>query len=183
MSRIGKKPVPVPAGVKVSIKDRVVNIEGPKGKLSFTHRPEVKVSWDESEKAIKCTVDQSQAGERMVRALWGTTRAILRNMIEGVTKGYEKSMEIVGVGWNASVAGKTLKLSVGYANQLSMAIPEGVTVVVDKAIVRINGADRQKVGMFASSMRALRKPEPYNGKGIKYTTEVIKKKQGKQFGS
>ncbi len=104
-------------------------------------------------------------------------------MVEGVTKGYEKSMEVVGVGWQASVMGKTLKLVVGYANTLQMTIPAGLTVTVDKQIVKINGADKQMVGQFAAAMRALKKPEPYNGKGIKYLEEVIKRKQGKQFGA
>ncbi|MDX2016917.1 MAG: 50S ribosomal protein L6 [Planctomycetota bacterium] len=183
MSRIGKKPVAVPAGVKVAVKDRVVNIEGPKGKLSFTHRPEVAVAFVEAEKAIKVTAPEGSADDRLVKALWGTTTAILKNMVEGVTKGYEKSMEVVGVGWQASVMGKTLKLVVGYANTLQMTIPAGLTVTVDKQIVKINGADKQMVGQFAAAMRALKKPEPYNGKGIKYLEEVIKRKQGKQFGA
>lgn len=183
MSRIGKKPVAVPAGVKVAIKDRVVNIEGPKGKLSMTHRPDVKVAWDESEKAIKCTVDVARAEELDLNKYWGTTRALIANMIEGVTKGYEKSMEVVGVGWTAVLAGKKLKLSVGFANTIMLDVPPSLSVTVDKQIVKISGPDKQVVGQFASSMRSLRKPEPYNGKGIKYLEEVIKRKQGKQFGA
>ena len=109
-------------------------------------------------------------------------------MIEGVTKGYEKTMHVVGTGWNASMAGKNLKLSVGMANPVLMPIPEGLTVVVDKSAgeitpIKISGVNRQSVGQFASAMRAKRKPEPYNGKGIKYAEEVIQKKQGKQFGA
>jgi large subunit ribosomal protein L6 len=183
MSRIGKKPIAVPAGVKVSIKDRVVNIEGPKGKLSLTHRPDVKVAWEESEKAIKCEVDTTRMQELDLGKYWGTTRALIANMIEGVTKGFEKSMEVVGVGWTAVLAGKTLKLSVGFANTIQMDIPAGLTVTVDKQIVKISGPDKQLVGQFASAMRSIRKPEPYNGKGIKYVEEVIKRKQGKQFGA
>jgi len=172
MSRIGKKAVEVPAGVKVSINGRTVNVEGAKGKLSFTFRPEVVVTWAESEKKVNVEL-----------AYWGTTRAIIRNMIDGVTKGYEKSMEVVGVGWVPSMAGKQLKLVVGLANPLMMDVPAGLTVLVEKQFVRISGADKQLVGQFASAMRQLRKPEPYNGKGIKYTTETIRRKQGKQFGA
>lgn len=183
MSRIGKKTVPVPAGVKIAIKDRVVNVEGPKGKLSFTHRPEVKVAFSESDKAVACTIDASDKDNRTAGALWGTTRAIIRNMVQGVTQGYEESMEVVGVGWTAAVNGKKLKLVVGFANPIELDIPTGLTVAVDKQIVKVSGADKQLVGQFASSMRQVRKPEPYNGKGIKYVGETIKRKQGKQTGA
>lgn len=183
MSRIGKKPVTVPAGVKIAIKDRTVNVEGPKGKLSLTHPAEVQVTWAESEKALTCAIDEKDAQNRFVRAMWGSTRAHLNNMVEGVTKGYERSLEVVGVGWTAALQGKKLKLSVGFANPIMVDIPDGVTVAVDKQIVKISGPDKQKVMQFASATRAKRKPEPYNGKGIKYLEEVIKKKQGKQFGA
>lgn len=183
MSRIGKKTIAVPAGVKVAIKDRGVSIEGPKGKLSMTHRPEVKVVWTDSEKAIRCTVAEGVEMPEEVRKYWGTTRALIANMIEGVTKGYERSLEVVGVGWQAAVQGKKLKLSVGFANPILMDIPPGLTVTVEKQFVKVVGSDKQLVGQFASAMRAKRKPEPYNGKGIKYVEEVIKRKQGKQFGA
>ncbi len=188
MSRIGKQPIPVPAGVKVSVKDGVVSVEGPKGKLTCKTRPEVKVSWHESEKSIKCEIDASQKGDRVARALWGTTRANIRNMVEGVTKGYEKNLQVVGTGWSAAVMGKKLKLIVGFANQILLPIPDGITVVVDKAAgdttpIKLTGPDKQMIGQFASAVRSKRKPEPYNGKGVKYAEEVIKRKQGKQFGS
>ncbi len=183
MSRIGKKPIQVPAGVKVSIKDGTVNIEGPKGKLSFKHRPEVKVAWTESEKAISVGLIDNLPKDADAGKYWGTTRALIANMIEGVTKGYEKSMEVVGVGWTAALAGKKLKLQVGFANPIIMEVPANITVTVDKQIVKVAGPDKQAVGQFASAMRAKRKPEPYNGKGIKYVDEVIKRKQGKQFGA
>jgi large subunit ribosomal protein L6 len=184
MSRIGKKAVPVPAGVKIAVKDRTINVEGPKGKLNLTFRPEVKVNWTESEKAINVALaDGFNSENKEANAYWGTTRAHIRNMIEGVTKGYEKALEVVGVGWTASLAGKQLKLVVGFANPIFLDIPTGVTVTVDKQFVKVTGADKQAVGQFASAMRAVRKPEPYNGKGIKYTNEVVKRKQGKQFGA
>ncbi len=183
MSRIGRKPVAVPAGVKVTLKGNVATIQGPKGTLDLKFHPEVQVKWEEAEKAIKVSIDPKHAENTPVRAAWGSTRAHLNNMVEGVTKGYEKSLEVVGVGWVPSVAGSKLKLVVGYANPIMMDIPKGVTVAVDKQFVKIQGADKGIVGRFASEVRAQRKPEPYNGKGIKYTTEVIKKKQGKQFGA
>lgn len=186
MSRIGKQPVQVPAGVKVAVKDGQVSIEGPKGKLSIKTSPVVAVSYSEADKAIVCKI--SDADDRAARAQWGTTRANIRNMVEGVTKGYEKNLQVVGTGWSAAVMGKKLKLTVGFANSIMVAIPDGITVAVDKAQgettpVKITGADKQLVGQFASAVRAKRKPEPYNGKGIKYAEEVIRRKQGKQFGS
>ncbi|QYU66004.1 50S ribosomal protein L6 [Leptolyngbya sp. 15MV] len=186
MSRIGKQPVSIPAGVKVQVQGRKVTITGPLGTLSFEHHPSVKVAWNESEKSVACTVDPAQADDRVVRANWGTTRALIRGMVEGVTKGYEKSLEVVGVGWAPTIVGKQLKLVVGYANPIMMPIPDGLKVTLDeknKQIVKVQGADKQKVGQFAAEMRSKRRPEPYNGKGIKYTTEVIKRKQGKQFGA
>lgn len=181
MSRIGKKPVPVPANVKVAISGRTVSVTGPKGTLTFNHHPLVKVTWTESEKAIMCAVDA--ADDRVAKAQWGTTRALLRNMVQGVTNGYEKTLEVNGVGWAPTMQGTKLKLVVGLANPIFLEIPKGLTVVVDKQIIRISGADRQMVGEFAARVRSQRKPEPYNGKGIKYTTETIRRKQGKQFGA
>lgn len=186
MSRIGKQPVQVPAGVKVSVKDGIINVEGPKGKLSLKASPLVTVSYSEADKAVICKV--ADTGDRAARAQWGTTRANIRNMIDGVTKGYEKNLQVVGTGWSAAVMGKKLKLTVGFANSIMVAIPDGISVTVDKAQgettpMKVTGFDKQLVGQFASAVRAKRKPEPYNGKGIKYTEEVIKRKQGKQFGS
>ncbi len=181
MSRIGKKPVPVPANVKVAISGRTVSVTGPKGTLTFDHHPLVKVTWTESEKAIVCAVGEGD--DRVAKAQWGTTRALLRNMVQGVTNGYEKTLEVNGVGWAPTMQGTKLKLVVGLANPIFLEVPKGLTVVVDKQIIRISGADRQMVGEFAARVRSKRKPEPYNGKGIKYTTETIRRKQGKQFGA
>ncbi len=183
MSRIGRKPVEVPAGVKVSIKDRTVMVQGPGGTLNMTHRPEVSVVWDEAEKAVKVAIDASKMKDKQIVAIWGTTRALIRNMILGVTKGYEKSMEVVGVGWSPVVQGNKLKLIVGFANPKMLNIPVGLKVTVEKQFVKIQGPDKRMVGQFAADMRATRKPEPYNGKGIKYTTETIKRKAGKTFGA
>jgi large subunit ribosomal protein L6 len=183
MSRIGKQPVGVPAGVKVTIQGRKVTVVGPQGSLTLEHRPELKVAWNETEKSIVVTIDEKDKGDAEVSANWGTTRALLRNMVEGVTKGYERNLEVVGVGWTAALAGKNLKLVVGYANPILVPIPTGVKVVVEKQFIKISGPDKQAVGELAAEVRSKRKPEPYNGKGIKYTDEVIRRKQGKQFGA
>lgn len=180
MSRIGKKPVVVPKGVKVAIADRRISVEGPKGRLEWTHRPEVSVTAEDGQVGV--SVDESLVGNRKVRALWGTTRALINNMMVGVSTGYTTKMEIVGVGWTAALAGQNLKLNVGYANPIELPIPKGIEVAVEKQIVTITGADKQAVGQFAAMMRSKRPPEPYNGKGIRYSGEVIRKKEGKQFG-
>ncbi len=183
MSRIGKQPVSVPGNVKVSIKDRMVSIQGPGGTLTYKHPERVNVKWAESDKQIVVSISESDAEVRQVRADWGSTRAHVQNMIKGVTGGYEKKMEVVGVGWVPSLAGNKLKLVVGFANPLMMEVPKGLSVTVDKQFVLVKGPDKQMVGQFASKMRSMRKPEPYNGKGIKYVEEVIKRKQGKTFGA
>lgn len=184
MSRIGKKVVEVPAGVKIAVGNNTVKVEGPKGKLSLSYRPEVVVSFKEADKAVSVTLANGLTSEnKEANAFWGTTRAHIRNMIEGVTKGYEKSLEVVGVGWVPTLQGKTLKLVLGFANPILVPIPDGLTVIVDKQIVRISGPDKQMVGQFAAAVRAHRKPEPYNGKGVKYLGEVVRRKQGKQFGA
>lgn len=183
MSRIGKKPVTVPKGVKVGIADGSMKVEGPKGTLSMSLRPEVGVEHDAGSNEIRCTIPESSMEDRASRAYWGMTRAMIQNMMVGVTQGYEKTMEVVGVGWGAQVQGKQLRLQLGYAAPVMMDIPEGLNISVEKQIVKITGADKQAVGQFAAAMRAKRKPEPYNGKGVKYANEVIKRKQGKQFGS
>lgn len=183
MSRIGKKQIEVPSGVKVSINGHTITVEGPKGTLSYEHRPEVAVGWTEDEKAIVVSAVEGKETDRVAKAHWGTTRALLANMIAGVKDGYKKQLEVVGVGWTASVAGPKLALKVGYANVVEVPIPTGVSVSVEKDIITVESADKQAVGEFAATVRSKRKPEPYNGKGIKYTDEVIKKKQGKAFGS
>jgi large subunit ribosomal protein L6 len=189
MSRIGKKAVPVPAGVTVTVAGRDVKVKGPKGELTLKARDEVKVAFDANSKSVSVALaDGVTDATPGAKAYWGTTRALIRNMMDGVTKGYERNMQVVGTGWTAAVTGKQLKLVAGYANPLLMEIPAGITVTVDKATgdttpVKVAGIDRQLVGQFASAMRGLRKPEPYNGKGIKYAEEVIKRKQGKQTGA
>ena len=179
MSRIGKKPIPVPADVNVKVQDRVISIDKGPSKLALTHRPEVLVAFDSGTREITCSIPESSADDRLSRALWGTTRALIASMIKGVVEGYEKKLEVVGVGWTAQLAGKTLKLNVGYCNTVELPVPQGLTVAVEKQMISIKGADKQQVGEFAAKIRSKRKPEPYNGKGIKYFDEVIIRKQGK----
>ncbi len=177
MSRIGKKPVAVPAGVKIQIADRTITVEGPKGKLQWEHRPEVSLHYDEPAKTI--TVSR-QDDERQSRALHGLTRALVVNMVAGVTAGYEKRLEIQGVGYLAAVQGKVLQLRVGLANEIQVPIPDALKVTVpDQQHIVIQGIEKQLVGHFAASVRALRKPEPYKGKGIRYLGEPVRRKQGK----
>lgn len=177
MSRIGRKPIPVLDGVKVSVSGRTVNVEGPKGKLSWEHREHVEVKVDAATKQVQVNRHDD---ERQSRALHGLTRAIINNMIVGVKQGYEKKLEIVGVGYLAALKGKVLQLRVGLANELQRPIPEGLTVIVpDQTHITIQGCDKQMVGQFAAEIRSLRKPEPYKGKGVRYAGEHIKLKPGK----
>ena len=175
MSRIGKQPVPILSGVSVSLDGNTVNVEGPKGKLSYETRPEVSVSVDEG----KVTVER-QNDNRHSRAYHGLTRALINNMIQGVKDGYEKKLEVVGVGYVASISGNTLSLRVGYANEIKKQIPAGLDVTCpDQTHINVAGCDKQQVGQFAAEVRAARKPEPYNGKGVRYLGEYVKIKPGK----
>lgn len=177
MSRIGKKPVPVPDGVRIGLADDTITVEGPLGKLQWRYRPEISVAYDEKTRQITLSRPDDQ---RPTRALHGLTRALVQNMVVGVTQGYQKRLEIVGVGYLAAVQGKTLQLRVGFANELQVPIPEGLEVICpDQQHISIKGVDKQKVGQFAAEVRARRKPEPYKGKGIRYEGEQVRRKQGK----
>jgi large subunit ribosomal protein L6 len=177
MSRIGKKPIPVPDGAKVNVAGRAVTVEGKLGKLEYTHRPEIGVRVDDDGKTIVCT-RSSEA--RQVRAYHGLTRALLHNMLVGVTQGYEKRLEIQGVGYLGAVQGDTLQLRVGFANEVHKKIPKGLNVTCpDQTHIVINGTDKQQVGQFAAEVRSVRKPEPYKGKGIRYDGEQVRRKAGK----
>ena len=181
MSRIGKQPVPVPSGVKIQLADGKVKVEGPKGKLELAPHPAMKVTHDDKAKVIQVARGDD---ERQSRALHGLTRSLIANMVEGVTKGYEKKLKIEGIGYQARMDKKAVVLTVGYANAVAMQLPDGVTVELpDPTTIIIKGADKQKVGQFAAEVRAARKPEPYKGKGIRYDTEVVRRKEGKSFAS
>jgi large subunit ribosomal protein L6 len=176
MSRIGKKPVPV-GKAKVSVKDHHITVEGPKGKLELDVHPAITVATEDGNLVVTRPDD-----EKTSKALHGLTRSLLANMVEGVTNGYKKTLEIQGVGFKAEQKGKTIVLSVGYANQIVKPIPANVTVALEGANkIHITGADKQAVGQFAAELRQVRKPEPYKGKGIRYEGEQVKIKPGKAF--
>jgi large subunit ribosomal protein L6 len=183
MSRIGKQPVVIPAGVKIEerqIDDQcLVRVEGPKGKLSCSFRNEVRIQIEGDVAHVQ------RCGETAFhRAYHGTARALLANMVHGVAQGFEKQLEIEGVGYNAKVEGKTLVLQIGFCHPVKLAIPEGLTVTTAKPTqIAITGSDRQLVGEFAAQVRRIRPPEPYKGKGIRYVGEHIVRKAGKTFGS
>ena len=178
MSRIGKKPVPVGAA-KVTVQDRLIRVEGPKGKLELNVHPTITVKLDPDKKELVVTRPDD---EKPSKALHGLTRSLLANMVQGVTQGYRKGLEIQGVGYKAEQRGKNLVLSVGYANPVSVAIPGNVTVKLDGVTkIEVTGVDKQAVGEFAARVRKVRKPEPYKGKGIRYEGEQVKIKPGKAF--
>ena len=174
MSRIGKKPIPLPSSVKVSIKDRLVTVEAAGGKLTYTHQPMVTVKVENSTAIVERMGD-----DRIARAMHGLARAIINNMVIGVTEGFKKELEIIGVGWTAELQGRKLVMSLGYADAKEVAVPVGVTVDVKGTRITVTGADKQAVGQTAAEIRAKRPPEPYNGKGIRYIDEQIIRKQGK----
>jgi large subunit ribosomal protein L6 len=176
MSRVGKKPVPVPAGVTASVTGQTVKMKGSKGELQFVVPSLVVVALEDG--AITVTPkDQSKAA----RSLWGTSRAQVANLVEGVSKGFEKKLEITGVGYRAAMAGKALKLSLGYSHDIEYQIPAGITIVTPKPTeITISGIDRQVVGQVAAEIRDYRGPEPYKGKGVKYAGEFIFRKEGKK---
>jgi len=174
MSRIGKKPVPF-GKAKVTVKEQHVLVEGPKGKLELNVHPAIKVASQDGNLLVTRPDD-----ERQSKALHGLTRALLANMIEGVTNGYKKSLEVQGVGYKAEMKGKTIVLTVGFANTITLPIPGNVTVQLEGANkIHVPGADKQVVGEFAARIRKVRNPEPYKGKGIRYEGEVVKIKPGK----
>ena len=177
MSRIGKQPIAILDGVKVAISGRTITAEGPQGKLELEHRPEITVEHDEEAKVLRVN---RASDERTSRALHGLTRSLINNMVIGVKEGYEKRLEIVGVGYGGTVQGNKLNLRVGFANEINKIIPQGLDVTCpDQNHVVIKGCDKQKVGQFAAEVRAVRKPEPYKGKGIRYDGEYVKIKPGK----
>jgi large subunit ribosomal protein L6 len=177
MSRIGKVPVAVPGGVKVAIADGQVSVEGPLGKLAQPVPPLVSVKYDDAAKRIVVSRDDDT---RQAKALHGLLRALVRNMTIGVSQGYEKKLEIVGVGYLAAIQGNILQLRVGFAHEVHLQIPAGLKVTCpDQTHVLIKGIDKQQVGQFAAEVRAVRKPEPYKGKGIRYDGEQVRRKAGK----
>jgi large subunit ribosomal protein L6 len=178
MSRIGSKPVPLASGVKVTVSGRTVTVENGPKRLSIEHRPEVSVHVDSDKNAV---IVERQDDARITRAMHGLTRALINNMVVGVTQGYTKKLDIIGAGWSAATQGKNLVLTIGYANPRVLAIPMGLEVVAKGTRITVTGIDKQMVGQFAANVRAQRKPEPYKGKGIRYEDEQIIRKSGKVF--
>ncbi len=177
MSRVGNKIIPVLDGVKIALSKGDLSVEGPKGKLEIKLRPEVDVVIDEDSKTVSVS---RKNDSRDSRAFHGLTRALINNMIVGVKDGYEKKLEVVGVGYVVSIQGKTLSMRVGYANEIKKEIPSELTVTCpDQTHIVVQGCDKQKVGQFAAEVRASRKPEPYKGKGVRYQGEHVKLKPGK----
>ena len=176
MSRIGKKPVVVPAGVTAKVDGQLVSVKGAKGQLEFLVPDDVSVT--QQDNAIK--VDPRNDSKR-ARALWGTSRARVNNLVVGVTTGFEKKLEITGVGYRAAVQGKVLQLALGYSHDVNYPIPAGISIATPKPTeITISGVDKQQVGQVAAEIRALRGPEPYKGKGVKYANEFIFRKEGKK---
>ncbi len=175
MSRIGKKPITIPEGVTVEVKDSTVTVKGPKGELSRTLRPEIKAVVEDGELVLSLKRETNETS-----ALWGTARAIIANMVQGVTEGYQKRLQIVGVGYRAKGDGNGATISIGYSHPVEFVAPEGIKVEVeDNTNLIVSGIDKQLVGLTAAKLRAIRGPEPYKGKGIKYVDEVIRRKAGK----
>jgi large subunit ribosomal protein L6 len=175
MSRIGKKPVVIPNGVTAELKENILKIKGPKGELSLSLHPKVKVEKTDTE--ILITVNNQD--NKQEKALWGLFRSLIANMVTGVTTGFTKILEINGVGYKAAVAGKKLTLNLGYSHPIEMEVPNGLEAKIEKNVLTITGIDKQGVGQFAAVIREQRPPEPYKGKGIKYSDEVIRRKAGK----
>ena len=179
MSRIGKKPIPVPKGVTVAVADGSVSVKGSKGEMKLATRPEIAVALDGDSLQVTTTNE-----ERWSRAMQGTTRSLLANMIHGVSAGYERKLEVNGVGFEADLQGQTLVLKVGFNRHVKYAVPSTVQLEVPNVnTIIVRGTDKQQVGAVAAEIRKIRKPEPYKGKGIKYEDEVIKRKAGKAFGA
>ena len=175
MSRIGKQPIPVSPDVTVTINDHHVSIKGPKGTLEAETHPHVNLKNEDGH----LTVSVAKPDNQDDRALWGLWRMLVSNMVEGVTKGFEKKLEINGVGYKAAAAGQKLTLNLGFSHAIEFEVPTGVTATVDKNVVTVAGIDKQLVGATAAKIRSFKKPEPYKGKGIKYSDEVIRRKAGK----
>jgi large subunit ribosomal protein L6 len=179
MSRIGKQPVPVPAGVNVTLADGQLSAKGPKGELSFKYHPRMTVTFDAA--ANRILVSRSD-DERFSRSLHGLTRNLIFNMIKGVTDGFSKTLEVVGVGYQASLKGKSIHVQVGWANPLVVEAPPGITFEVpDPTHIVVKGCDKHLVGQVAADIRRQRPPEPYKGKGIRYQGEYVRRKAGKAF--
>lgn len=175
MSRIGKQPIKIPEGVKVKLDADFIIAKGPKGELKNQIKPEIKLEIKDSEIVLR-----PQKNNNQTQALWGTYRSLIANMIKGVTLGFEKVLEIEGVGYRANLEGKDLVLNLGYSHPIRIEVPEGIEFGVEKNTITISGIDKQLVGQITAEIREKRKPEPYKGKGIRYKGEIVRRKAGKK---
>ena len=176
MSRVGKRPVPIPSGVTASVEGQTVKMKGPKGQLQFVVHDDVEVKFENGEVKVAPRVKTNRA-----QAMYGTARAQVANLVAGVTKGFERKLEITGVGYRAALQGKNLQLALGYSHDVVYKIPEGIAITVPKPTeIVIVGNDSQRVGQVAAEIRSYRPPEPYKGKGVKYADEFIFRKEGKK---
>lgn len=178
MSRTGKRSIAIPAGTEITVSDGVISVKGKGGVLTRAMHQHISVKVDGNSVSVVPTSET-----RLARALWGTYAAHIRNMIQGVTKPFVKKLQIEGIGFKAELSGKTLSLNIGFSHPVKVPIPDGLTVAVEKNVITVSGSDREMVGEFAASVRALKKPEPYKGKGIRYEGEVVRKKAGKKVTS
>jgi large subunit ribosomal protein L6 len=176
MSRIGKKPVAVPSGVTVTLEGQTVTVKGPKGQLSWTVADEVEVKQEGAELLLAPREATARA-----RAMWGLSRTLVNNMVEGVTKGYEETLELVGVGYRAAMKGNSLSMQLGFSHDVDIKPPQGISFATPKQTeIRISGVDKQQVGEMAAQIRRIRPPEPYKGKGVRYAGEKVRRKEGKK---
>ena len=175
MSRLGKLAIAIPTGTDVSVSPEAITVKGKGGTLSRATHPAVKVSVADGNASV-----EPANNTRLAKALWGTYAAHVRNMITGVNTPFQKKLQIEGIGFKAELQGKNLKMALGFSHPVIVAIPEGLTAVIEKNIITISGADKDAVGQFAASVREIKKPEPYKGKGIRYEGEVVRQKQGKK---
>lgn len=177
MSRIGKQPIAIPNGVTMTVTGQIVVAKGPKGELTYRVHPAIKA--EVKDQTLLCTIAKNS---RQARALWGTTRANLANMVAGVAEGFAKKLELQGVGYRAALKGKDLELQVGFSHSVSVPAPAGIVFTVEKEFITVTGFDKQLVGNTAAKVRAVRPPEPYQGKGIRYVGEIVRRKVGKVVG-
>jgi len=178
MSRIGRKTIKIPEGVEIKTEGQKVTGKGPKGELSITINPDVKVVSNDG--VVKVTVAENRESDKLTKTFWGTTRSLVNNMIIGVTDGFTKKLEIVGVGYSAQVSGQKIVLKMGFSQPVEVEAPAGIELKVEKNIILVSGIDKVLVGQVAARIREVRKPEPYKGKGIRYIDEHVRKKAGKK---
>ncbi|MDO8470355.1 MAG: 50S ribosomal protein L6 [bacterium] len=180
MSRVGKKYIAIPSGVTVRIEPGLVSVKGPKGELSFKVPSLIEVKEEEGKILVSPANKDENAFSKQTASLWGVTRTIISNMVQGTTEGFQKKLEIEGVGYKASKQGEELSLQMGYSHPVLLKAPEGITFEIEKNVITVSGADKEKVGQFAATIKRIRSVEPYKGKGIRYQGEYVRRKLGKK---